>query len=132
MLLLYKTLVKTLFKTSIKTKKMYYHIHKTKLESNNELKEIDDDIISINHLDLDNILLDEKLYENVLINNASYKILYGAKSFMYYFYKVDGYIRKYDQTKYLSLFHSGEKHETIFERTRSYYVEKHYSRRLFP
>ena len=85
MLLRYKTLVKTLFKTSIKTKKMYYHINKTKMESNNELKEIDDDIISINHLDLDNILLDEKLYENVLINNASYKILYGAKSFMYYF-----------------------------------------------
>ena len=56
------------------------------MESNNELKEIDDDIISINHLDLDNILLDEKLYENVLINNASYKIFYGAKSFMYYFW----------------------------------------------
>ena len=48
------------------------------------------------------------------------------------FDKVDGYIRKYDETKYLSLFHSGEKHERIFERIRSYYVEKHYSRRLFP
>ena len=48
------------------------------------------------------------------------------------FDKVDGYIRKYDKTKYLSLFHPGEKHERIFERIRSYYVEKHYSRRLFP
>ena len=31
----------------------------------------------------------------------------------YYFDKADGYIRKYDGTKYLALFHSDEKYERI-------------------
>ena len=34
------------------------------------------------------------------------------------FDKVDGYIRKYDETKYLSLFHSGQKYERSLERIR--------------
>ena len=29
--------------------------------------------------DLDNILIDEKSYENILVHNNSYKILIGAK-----------------------------------------------------
>ena len=46
------------------------------MESKNELKEIDiknyicyysDDIIKIEDFDLDNILLDEKSYENILL-----------------------------------------------------------------
>ena len=50
-----------------------------KTENNNELKEIDiksrtfyhfDDIIDNNDLNLDNILLDEKSYKNVLIYDA--------------------------------------------------------------
>ena len=34
------------------------------------------------------------------------------------FDEVDEYIRKYDTTKYLGLFHSDEKHERIFDRIR--------------
>ena len=75
-------------------------------------------IININDLDLDSILLDEKSYENLSINDVAYKTLYGAKPLRIIFDMVDGYIRKYDKTKYLSLFHSGEKYEIICVRIR--------------
>ena len=58
--------------------------------------------ISINDLDFDCILLDKKSYENFLFYYVVYKILYGAKPVR----KVDRYIRKYDETKYLALFNS--------------------------
>ena len=54
------------------------------MESNTELKEIDienwmfyyfDDIIKIKDFNLDNILIDEKSYENVLVCNITYKNL---------------------------------------------------------
>ena len=35
------------------------------------------------------------------------------------FDKVEGYIRKYDRTKYLALFHPDEKYERIFDRIRN-------------
>ena len=31
---------------------------------------------------------------------------------------VDGYIRKYNSTKYIALFHSGENYQRIFDTTR--------------
>ena len=37
--------------------------------------------------------------------------------YTYYFDKVDGYIRIYDKTKYLGLFHLDERNERIFDRT---------------
>ena len=52
------------------------------MDSNSELKEIDiknrtccyfDNIIKIEDLDLDNVLIVEKLYENILVYNISYK-----------------------------------------------------------
>ena len=52
------------------------------MHSNSELKEIDiknrtccyfDNIIKIEDLDLDNVLIVEKLYENILVYNISYK-----------------------------------------------------------
>ena len=55
---------------------------------NNEYKKVSikirtcyyfDDIIKIEHFDFDNILLDEKSYENVSIYDISYKSLIGAK-----------------------------------------------------
>ena len=58
------------------------------MESNDKLKEIDirnrmcyyfDDIIKIEDFDLDNILKDEKLFENILIFNISYKNLIDSK-----------------------------------------------------
>ena len=54
------------------------------MDSCDELKEIDiksrtyyyiDDMIKIQDFNLDNILIDEKLYENILVYNVSYKHL---------------------------------------------------------
>ena len=59
------------------------------MESNNELKEINiknctcyyfDDIIRFEHFDLD-VLIDEKLSENILVYNISCKTLTGVKPF---------------------------------------------------
>ena len=62
--------------------------------------------------DFDNVLLDGKSYENILIYNILYKTLTGAEPLRIRFYKLDGFIRVYDGTRYLVLFRS-EKHETI-------------------
>ena len=92
---------------------------------NNELKEIDiksyiyyyfDDINNINDLNIDNILINEKSYENILIYNVVHKTLYGAKSLRIIFDKVDGYIRKNDNFKYVALFDI--KYKVIFDRIR--------------
>ena len=94
------------------------------MKSNNELNKIDiknhtcyhfDYIININDLDLDNILLDKKLYENTFFYDVAYKILFCARPLHIFFEKTDGYMRKYDETKYLVLFHSDEKYEGIFD-----------------
>ena len=50
-------------------------------------------ITSVSDLDVDNILLDEKSYENSLICDVAYKPPYCAKPLR---------IRKYDRTKYLT------------------------------
>ena len=53
------------------------------MDSDNELKEIDiknrtcyffDDIIKTKNFNLDNILIDEKSYEIILVYNISYKV----------------------------------------------------------
>ena len=104
-------------------KKTYYHINNIKMDSNKNLKEIDiknrtyyyfDDILNIHDLDLDNISLDEKSYENFLIYDVAYKTPYSAKPLRIIFDEVNGHIRKYDSTKYLGLFHSDERYERIF------------------
>ena len=53
-----------------------------------------------------------------MIYDAVYKTSYGAKPLRIVFDKVVGYIRKYDKTRYLAIFHSNEKHERIFDRIR--------------
>ena len=112
-------------KTSMKTKNIYYHINNIKMVRNNDLKEIViknytcnyfDDMININNLD--DILLNEKSYNNISIYHATYKTSYDQKPFCIILYKVDGYIRKHDSTKYLALFRSDEKYERIFDRIR--------------
>ena len=54
------------------------------MDNNDELKEIDiknrscyyfDDIVKIENFNLDNILIDEKSYENIFVYNISYKNL---------------------------------------------------------
>ena len=44
------------------------------------------------------------------------KTLYGKKPLYIVFDKVNGYIRKYDGSKYLELFHSDETYERMFDR----------------
>ena len=69
-----------------------------------------------NDRNLDNILKDEKSYENILIYNVEYKTLDSAKPLCIIFNKIEGYIRKYDSTmvaQYLSLGHSNEKHDKM-------------------
>ena len=83
--------------------------------SNNELKEIDiknctccyfNNIIKFEDFDLDNILMNEKPYEDVLVYNISQKTLIGDKSLCIRFDKIDGLIRVYGRTRYLLLFGS--------------------------
>ena len=58
------------------------------MESNDELKEIDiknricyyfDGIMKVENIDFDNILLDEKSYENISVYNILYETFMGAK-----------------------------------------------------
>ena len=91
------------------------------MESNDKLKEIVikncasyyfDDIINIEDFDLDNILVDEKLYENIFVYNILYKSLIDSKLLCIRFNKIDGFIRVYNGTRYLVLFGS-EKYDCI-------------------
>ena len=90
------------------------------------LKEIDiknctcycfDDIIKIESFNLDNVLIDEKSYGNILVYNISYKTLINAIPLRIRFDKRDGFIRVYDGTRYLVLFGS-KKHYFIYKRIR--------------
>ena len=72
-----------------------------KTESNDKLKEIHinnctcyyfDDIIKIEDFDPDNILIDEKSYEEILACNVSYKSLIAAKPLRIRFDEIDIYI----------------------------------------
>ena len=95
------------------SKKSYINKCFVNMDSNNELKEIDiknrtcyyfDDIIKIEDFYLDNILIDEKSYENILVYNISYKTLIDTKPLRIRFDKIDGFIRAYDGTRYLVSF----------------------------
>ena len=63
-------------------------------------------------LDFDNILIDEKSHKNILIFEMSYKNLIGSKPLRIKFDKIDGFIRIYDGTGYLTLF-GFEKYDAI-------------------
>ena len=63
-----------------------------------------DGIIKIENVDFDNILIDEKSYEKILVLYISYKTLIGGKPLRIRFYKVHGFIRVYDGVGYLVLF----------------------------
>ena len=62
------------------------------------------DIIKLEDFDLDNVLIDEKSHENILIYGISYKTLIGSKPLRIRFNKIDGIIRTYDRSRYLTLF----------------------------
>ena len=74
-------------------------------------------IIKLEDFDLDNVSIDQKSRKNVLIYEISYKTLVGSKPLRIRFDKIDGFIRFYDRTKYLTLFGS-EKYDVIYDRIR--------------
>ena len=77
-----------------------------------------DDVIKIEDFDFDDILLNEKSYENILICNISYKIdLIDAKPLRIRFNKVDGFIRVYNRTRIIVLF-GPEKYNALYNRIR--------------
>ena len=61
--------------------------------------------------------MDEKLHENILIYDISYKTLIGSKPFGIRFDKIDGFIRIYDGNLYLVLF-GPEIYDAIYNRIR--------------
>ena len=75
------------------------------------------DIIKLEDIDSDNILIDEKAFENILIYDVSYKTLIGAKLLRIRFDLIDGFIITYDVTRYLVLFGPG-KYDAIYNRIR--------------
>ena len=87
------------------------------MKSKNELKEIDiknrvyyyfDDIINGTKINFSNILLDKKLYENILVYNILYKTPTGAKPLRISFDKIDGFIIALDgKNKHVILFYYG-------------------------
>ena len=62
------------------------------------------EIVKIEDFNLDNTLMDEKSYENILVYNNSYKTLIDANPLCIRFDKIDGFTRVYNRTRYLVLF----------------------------
>ena len=73
--------------------------------------------IKVEDFDTDNILIDEKSHENILIYGISYKTSIKGKPSRIRLDKIDGFIRIYDGTGYLKLFDS-EKFEAIYNKIR--------------
>ena len=72
------------------------------MESNDKLRQISiknftcyyfDDIIKFEDFNFDNVLIDEKSHENLLVPNISQKTLIVDKPLRIRFTKVDGFIR---------------------------------------
>ena len=76
-----------------------------------------DNVIKLEDFDLDNISIGEKSPKNVLIYDISYKTLIGSKPLHISFNKIDGFIRIYDGTRYLTMF-GPEKYDVVYDRIR--------------
>ena len=71
-----------------------------------------DDIIKLENFDIN-----EKPHENILINDISSKTQLGSNTLRIRFNEIDGFVRIYDETRYLTLFGS-EKYDAIYDRIR--------------
>ena len=92
----------------------------------NELKKVNikkrtcyffDDKIELEDFNLGNTLIDGKPHQNILIYEISYKNLIGSRPLRNRFNKIDGIIRIYDGTRYLTLFDT-KKYDAIYDRIR--------------
>ena len=59
-----------------------------------------DDIIKFEDFDFDNIIIDKKSLENILIYDVSYKTLIETNPLHISFDKIDGIIRIYNGNRY--------------------------------
>ena len=65
-----------------------------------------DDIIKFEDFDFDNIIIDKKSLENILIYDVSYKTLIETNPLHISFDKIDGIIRIYNGNRYWTFFDS--------------------------
>ena len=98
------------------------------MDSHNELKEVNienstcyyfNDIIEFEDFDLDNISIDKKSLEIILVYDILYKTLIVGKPLRIRFDEIDQFITVYDGTRYLLLF-GGEKYDFIYKRIRHF------------
>ena len=75
-------------------------------------------MIKLGDFYLDNILIDEKSHGNALIYDTSCNALIGSKPLGTRLDKIDGVIRIYNGTRYLTLF-STEKLVAVYDKIRS-------------
>ena len=87
-------------------------------------------IIKLEDFDTDNILIDKKSHEDILIYDISYKTLIVSKPLHIRLDKTDGFIRIYDGTRSLTLFGS-ENYDAIYDKIRYLITLKIYSFSLF-
>ena len=110
---------------SQKTSQENFYINKCiiKIESNNKLEKIIlknvhacfGDIIKIEDFDPDKCSIEKKPHENILVKIILYKSLIDSKPLNIRFFKIGGFIRVYDGTRYLVLF-GIEKYDSIYNR----------------
>ena len=74
-------------------------------------------ITKIEDFGINNIVKDERPYENILVYKISYKNLIDSTLLRIRFNKIDGLIRVFDQARYLGFFGS-EKHDYVNNRIR--------------
>ena len=82
-----------------------------------------DDIIKLEDFDFDNFLIDEKSHEHILIYGISYKTLIYPKPLRIRWDKIDGFIRIYDGTRYLTLF-DYENYDAIYKCKKWHHISK--------
>ena len=86
-----------------------------------------DDMMRVGDFDFDNILLNEKSYENSFENSSiyviSYKTFMGAKPLCITFNKINGFIKIDDGTRCLALF-GPKRYDAIYDRIRYLISEK--------
>ena len=92
---------------------------------NNELKKkvcIENHIyyfnmIKLEDFDLDNILIDKKSHEHILIYDIPFKTLTDSKPLHVRFNKIDVIIKIYERSEYLTLFGT-KKYDAIYDKIR--------------
>ena len=78
-----------------------------------------DNLIKFEDFDLDNILIDKKSHENILIYDISYKTLIDSNPLRIRFDEIDGFIIIYGGTRFLTFF-SSENNKAIYNRIRHF------------